>query len=154
MPLDNLSELSTFLAAISLATERLVVIVKTIFPRLGVKSGASAAESEDEADRSRRLMVLGVAYVCALATAWIVAGSWAVEYGSHGRSVSIFGVALLACGGSAFWAQVVSFASAAKDARQYESRRIREQVAPAPTVVHAPPGGAPTHIPALPVPPR
>lgn len=160
MPLDNLSEFSTLLAAISLATERLVVIVKTIFPRLGTPRPASAAGvSEDEADRMRRLSVLAVAYLCALATAWIVADGWTIEYGSHNRSVSIFGVALLACGGSAFWSQVVSFASAAKDARQFESKTLRDKVAPQPILVAspvggAPAGGSPTHIPTLPAPPR
>lgn len=152
MPLDNFSELSTFLAAISLATERLVVIVKTAFPWLGAKSAAKPGQSEDEADRGRRLIVLGVAYLCALATGWIVADGWTIEFGSQGRSISIFGVALLACGGSAFWAQMVGFASAAKDARQYTTRKLRDEVTPQPQVlVHAPAGGAPTHVPALPV---
>ena len=155
MPLDNLSELSTLLAAVSLATERLVVIVKTVFPRLATPTAATAAGvSEDEADRLRRLAVLLVAYLCALGTAWIVADGWSIEYGAHNRSVSIFGVALLACGGSAFWAQVVSFASAAKDARQFESKKLRDEVAPQPIFVSAPAGGAPTHIPTLPVQPR
>ena len=155
MPLDNLSEFSTLLAAISLATERLVVIVKTIFPRLGAaRPGAPTGVSDDEADRWRRLSVLGVAYLCALVTVWIIADGWTIEYGRNNRSVSIFGVALLACGGSAFWAQIVSFASAAKDARQFESKKLRDDQAPTPTLVHAPAGGAPTHIPTLPVPPR
>ena len=150
MPLDNFSELSTFLAAMSLATERLVVIVKTIFPGLSAKSPAKPGQSDDEADRVRRLIVLGVAYVCALATGWIVADGWTIEFGTHGRSISIFGVALLACGGSAFWAQVVSFASAAKDARQFETKKLRDEVAPQPMLVNAPAGGAPTHVHPLP----
>lgn len=155
MPLDNLSEFSTLLVAVSLATERLVVIVKTIFPRLGMHP-AAAGESEDVLDRNRRLTVLGVAYVSALLTTWIIADGWTITYGTAGRSISIFGIALLACGGSAFWTQVVGFASAAKDARQIASRRMREQAAPmVPVVAHTPPtGGALTTIPTLPVPPR
>lgn len=156
MPLDNLSELSTLLALISLATERLVTIVKTVFPNLGARkaTGAKPGQSEDEADRNRRLVVLAIAYVCALATVWIIADGWTIEYGAHSRSVSIFGIALLACGGSAFWSQVMGFASAAKDARQIGSKQLRDRYAPQPELVHAPAGGAPTQIPTLPVPPR
>jgi hypothetical protein len=155
MPLDTLSELSTLLVAVSLATERLVVIVKTLFPKLGAKISAPGGD-EDLLDRNRRLLVLGVAYTSALLTTWIIADGWTIEYGTNHRSVSIFGIALLACGGSAFWTQIVGFASAAKDARQVASRRMREQRAPlAPIVAHVPAtGGAPTTIPSLPVPPR
>ena len=69
MPLDTLSELSTLLVAVSLATERLVVIVKTLFPKLGAKISAPGGD-EDLLDRNRRLLVLGVAYASALLTTW------------------------------------------------------------------------------------
>ncbi len=92
MPLDNLSDLSAVLLAISLATERLVVIVKTVFPKLGEERPPEPGESSDEADRMRRLSVLGVAYVCALATAWLIADGWTIEYGAGKRAISIFGL--------------------------------------------------------------
>lgn len=156
MPLDNLSDLSALLAAVSLATERLVVIVKTMFPRLGAERAPSPGQSPDEADRGRRLTVILIAYVCALVTSLLVADGWEFTYGDGGRAVSVFAVALLASGGSAFWTQVMSFASAAKDVRQYEKRRLqREAGGPAyEAPVHAPDGGAATFVPSLPVPPR
>ncbi len=154
MPLDNLSDLSAVLFAISLATERLVVIVKTIFPKLGEERPPEPGESADEADRARRLSVLGVAYLCSLGTAWLVADGWTLEYGAGKRAISIFGVALLASGGSAFWAQVVGFASAAKDVRKMERQRLHDEVVTAPVVAVASSGGAATHIAPLPPIPR
>lgn len=154
MPLDNLSDLSAVLLAISLATERLVVIAKTIFPKLGEERPPQPGVSADEADRMRRLSVLGVAYFCALATAWLVAVGWTLEYGAGRREISIFGVALLASGGSAFWAQVVGFASAAKDVRKMERQRMHDEVVPAPVVAVASSGGAPTYVAPLPPIPR
>lgn len=154
MPLDNLSDLAAVLLAISLATERLVVIAKTVFPKLGEERPPAPGESADEADRMRRLSVLGVAYVCALATAWLVADGWTIEYGAGKRVISIFGVALLASGGSAFWTQVVGFASAAKDVRKMESKRMHDELAPQPVVAVASSGGAATHIAPLPPIPR
>ncbi len=154
MPLDNLSDLSAVLLAISLATERLVVILKTVFPKLGEERPPEPGESSDEADRMRRLSVLGVAYVCALATAWLIADGWTIEYGAGKRAISIFGVALLASGGSAFWTQVVGFASAAKDVRKMERQRMHDDIVPQPVVAVASSGGAATHIAPLPPIPR
>jgi hypothetical protein len=154
MPLDNLSDLSALILAISLATERLVVIVKTVFPQLGEERPPAPGETADEADRMRRLSVLGVAYLCALVTAWLIADGWTIEYGAGRRVISIFGVALLASGGSAFWTQVVGFASAAKDVRKMERQRMHDEVAPQPVIVVASTGGAPTHIAPLPPIPR
>lgn len=151
MPLDNLSELSTFIGALSLATERLVVIIKTLFPTLGVERPPQVGKTNDESDRLRRLSVLGVAYACALVTGWLIADGWTVSYGTQGRELAVPFVALLATGGSAFWAQVVSFASAAKDVRQYERQRLKEDAAPQQILAVASTGGAPTHLPVLPV---
>lgn len=156
MPLDNLSDLSALLAAVSLATERLVVIVKTMLPQLSAERIPAPGQSPDEADRGRRLTVIGVAYVCALATSVLVADGWQFTYGDGTRAVSVFAVALLASGGSAFWTQVMSFASAAKDVRQYERRRLQREAGGLAYEgpVHAPEGGASTFVPTLPVPPR
>jgi len=154
MRLDSLTELSTLLAAISVATERLVVVVKTIFPRLGAQPAAVPGSSDDGEDRGRRLGVLALAYGCGLVAAYFVGDGWRIYYGSGQQGISIFAVALLSTGGSAFWTQVVSFASAAKDARQVQAQQLRQQVAPQPVVVVTPANGAPTQIPALPVPPR
>lgn len=154
MPLDTLSDLSALLLAISLATERLVVIAKTLLPRLGEERPPAPGESADEADRARRLTVLGVAYLCALITAWLIADGWTIEYGASRREISIFGVALLASGGSAFWTQIVGFASAAKDVRKLERQRMHDEITPQPVVAVPSSGGAATHIAPLPTIPR
>ena len=148
--LENLSELSTLLVAVGLATERLVVVIKTVFPALGPADGARGAK----ADRSRRLLVLALAYVCALATSWLIAGGMTIQFASARPPMSIFVFAVLASGGSAFWTQVVGFASAAKDARQVQVTQLRQQAKSVPVRVSTPSVGAPTHVPELPVLPQ
>jgi len=158
--LSNLSEVSTVLVAISLATERLVVVVKTVFPKLATAPTLPPGADENVHDRGRRLMVIGVAYLCALVTSWFVAGGWFIQYADHSRQLSVFAVALLASGGSAFWTQVVGFASAAKDARQVEAKQLhqdadlsKETDLPVPLIT--PSGlGTPSQVPKLPVLPQ
>jgi hypothetical protein len=131
---EQLSAFATTLLAISLATERLVVLAKTLFPALSSGSEApgpeavGGSEGRRLSERARRLTVMGVGFVAAWLTAGVLAdgGQWGgyfanlflgtVAIADHAWPVPV--VALLASGGSAFWAQVVGYASAVKDVRQ------------------------------------
>jgi hypothetical protein len=120
-----IEEISAFVAtvlAVSLATERLVVIAKTAAPVwLADEKKTDAAEVDLLGDRWRRLRV----HLLAFLTAWLIAASLAefdfmgrVELGSaSGASMHVLVLALLSMGGSAFWASIVGYASAAKDIR-------------------------------------
>ena len=132
--IEQLGDFALVLLAISLASERLVVVAKTLVARLQnpmeqrLRSGH--ADVPSLTDKPRRLWVLAASFLAAYLTAAFLAQG--VEdlrtYWSEGllggkvrigqRPWPVWIVALMASGGSAFWAQVVAYASALKDVRQ------------------------------------
>lgn len=120
MNIVDLSVTVAMLLIISLATERLVVVLKTVFPRwLADEKTTATGETDLVGDRGRRLWV----QVLALAAAWATAGFLTTSGGFNpiGEvdlgtvTAPVWVVALLASGGSAFWAQVLGYTSAVKD---------------------------------------
>jgi hypothetical protein len=134
MPIESLSATIAVLLSISLATERLVTIIKTIYPPLAVEKKNQAGETALAADRPRRLVLQALA----LAAAWVTAGFLAdeahrilfgtVHWKVFGLYWQAFGwvkagevlipvpiVAVLASGGSAFWTQLLQYIGAVKD---------------------------------------
>jgi hypothetical protein len=120
----DLSATIAVLLSISLATERLVTIVKTIFPALAVEKKTAAGEVALAPDRPRRLTLQGIA----LAAAWITASFLATGDQPAELTWNFFGqvqagtlkiwvpiVALLASGGSAFWTQLLQYTGAVRD---------------------------------------
>jgi hypothetical protein len=128
----NLEALTALILSISLATERLVVAVKTTSPTWFADEKKTAANETDRiADRWRRIRVLLTAFIVAFALATLIADQpitglgfldglpfWA-SYGAgeNGGKIATPLLALLASGGSAFWTSVVGFVSAARDVR-------------------------------------
>lgn len=136
MDAGGLSATLAVLLVASLATERLVAVLKTAFPRLlAGERRTETREVDPVADRPRRLMVQGAAF----AAAWLVVAVMAAGDGGPAWASFLHPVragempipapvaALLASGGSAFWAQVVQWAGAAKD--RAVTRRAAEGLA-------------------------
>ncbi len=74
MTINDLSELATTLLAISLASERVVTILKTTFPVwLADEKKTEAQEVDLVADRSRRLLVLFISFLASWITAAFLA---------------------------------------------------------------------------------
>lgn len=122
MDITDLSATVAVLLAVSLATERWVAIVKTVFPALAEEKVDADGKTDLVADRPRRLVV----QAAALAGAWMVTAfmagkgvlTWNAFLGPVNAGMVVIPapvVALLASGGSAFWTQVVQFAGAVKD---------------------------------------
>ncbi|HYW09072.1 MAG TPA: hypothetical protein VE913_19080 [Longimicrobium sp.] len=113
----RIQELQTMLAvvlAVSLATERLVAITKTVFPRL----------DDERPWRNEQLRRITV-QVIALISAWVSAALFVDgevtllqalvdTIGDAKTGIPVPLVALLATGGSAFWSQVVQYSSSVK----------------------------------------
>lgn len=134
MLIGDLSDLSALILAVSLATERLVVVLKTIFPRtLAVEREPVGDELPDEADRARRLTVMASAYVSALVVSILIAGDSAsiaglaipFYVGLGDARIPVPLLALLASGGSALWNNVVGFTGAVKDIRRLERKEMQ-----------------------------
>ena len=120
----DLSATIAVLLSISLATERLVTIVKTMFPTLAVEKKTAAGETALAPDRPRRLALQALA----LAAAWITASFMAASDRPDELTWNFFGqvqagdlriwvpiVAILASGGSAFWTQLLQYTGAVRD---------------------------------------
>jgi hypothetical protein len=122
MDIDDLSAMLAVVLAVSLATERLVTIVKAALPRLAVEQRNQAGEVDLAVDRTRRLTVQAVAFAGAWITSAFMAGEGVLSWGAFGELVRAGTVAmpapvlaLLASGGSAFWTQVLQYTGAVKD---------------------------------------
>lgn len=118
MALDGLSAVAAAALAGSLATERLVVVVKTLIPWLAAPA-QDVALTFGSREQARRLAVNAIAIAAGLTTAWLIAGDAAtgprVIAVAEGLRLPwpVFG--LMISGGSAFWTSIVAYASAAKD---------------------------------------
>lgn len=128
----GLSSFVAFVLAISLATERLVTILKTVFAQwLADPPPVSPKATNPALDWRRRFAVQLVAFSCA----WITVGF--VAYDGRGFAASMLGrvpapglggftlpsplLALLASGGSAFWSGLLGYTQAVKDSKRTDT---------------------------------
>ncbi len=142
MNIDTMSAVAAVLLAISLAGERLVTAVKAAFPWLAQEAKKDDGTTDRSKDRWRRLAVLTIAYLAAWVTSAFAAGGSLGE-GLTGH-LTIAGVnfptpivAILASGGSAWWTNIVAYASAAKDARANDALAVPTGK-PAPNILRHP----------------
>lgn len=125
MVIEGFSAFAATVLAVSLATERLVAFAKAAAPRwLADEKKTEASEVDLLGDSWRRIRV----NLVALVSAWIASASLpeqgfaplgSVLFGG-GTAIPVPLLALLSMGGSAFWANIVGYASAAKDIRMQE----------------------------------
>lgn len=120
--IDALDSLVPFLLAISLASERLITILKTAVPWLAEEQKTDAKEVDLQRDKSRRLIVQGTAIAASLATVMLVFNTvnpmQRVPIG--GNQYSILVLAILGSGGSAFWNNILGYTKALKDVKTVE----------------------------------
>lgn len=141
MNLERADALLTAILAGSLIMERLVTIAKTLLPGVfgdpGADPEASARWTHGLAERRigkyrrselRRLFVLALVLSSSFITAYLLRDSdGRISYAPNSWVPwSLF--ALLISGGSAFWAQLVGFVSAAKDFRAQHAGAPPEKV--------------------------
>lgn len=130
MIIDDLSQMSATLLAISLASERIVTIAKTAFPVwLADEKKTDAQEVDVVADKRRRLLVLAIAFVSAWFTAAMLTNNnnfWQSLFDSlvigpdtkdptKGLHLNVLVVGLLCSGGSALWGNLLGYTKAVKE---------------------------------------
>lgn len=127
MSINDLSALAAVLLAISLATERLVTIIKTVFPRLADEQKTEAQEVDLTRDKWRRFGIQVIAFLCAWITSAFLAeggfdlrGNVGITSGEGRLLIPVALLAILASGGSAFWNNVLGYTKAVKDIRIQE----------------------------------
>jgi len=127
--LSELEGLSTLLLATSLATERLIAIVKTAVPWLATENTTAEREVDLNADKQRRLILQGLAVVASYVTVSLVFDTWCpwkkVELGEWSYYQGV--LAFLGSAGSAFWAGVVGYVKEVKDAKTVEVANRRRR---------------------------
>ena len=118
--LGSMEVVVAFFLTLSLASERLVTIAKTAFPWLADEQLDDSQQPDPQADRPRRLTVQGLAFAASYLTAAVTTQThWPTDVSKIGDySLPLWGIALLASGGSAFWSSILGYAKAAKEAQQ------------------------------------
>ena len=133
MPIESLSMLFATVLGVSLGTERLVTIVKSVFPGLGKEQRNDAGQPDPAGDRVRRVAVQVVAFVAAWVTAAFLASGGKFDLfggvtvaGANALAIPVPLLGLLATGGSAFWTSAISYVSHVKDiaAEQRTAHRL------------------------------
>ena len=111
MVLTQLSDLIIFLVALSIASERLVEIIKGLTPFLREKAENATVESWRVVALQLLAMASGIftAHLTMPAAAEILPDSWQTFPG-------LLALGLLASGGSSLWNAVLGYVSSVKDA--------------------------------------
>lgn len=139
MNIDVLTTFVTVVLGVSLASERLVTMLKSLMPSLLADEKKTPAQEVDLiADKWRRVVLQVLAFVASWATAAFLADKgadparipawgWQLFHGdvSVGPALSPLHVpvpvmGLLASGGSAFWNNILGYSKAAKDTKQVQ----------------------------------
>jgi hypothetical protein len=126
MEITSLTTLVTFIVALSVASERLVEIVKGWIPWL------DQAKTDPNAEGRRRSVLQLLAVVSAIATAY-----FAKDYipkdmvklsGAMSEPWTILGLGLLASGGSGFWNAILTYFGKVKDLKEAEAEGKKHEV--------------------------
>jgi hypothetical protein len=106
MNITEITKLVTLVLAISVAGERLVALITTLFPWLAAGPTPTApADPKKEAIRKTILMI--ITFLCCLLTAYLIPG--------NSGKINIALLALLASGGSTFWTSLLGYTKAVSD---------------------------------------
>jgi hypothetical protein len=116
MNITDITKLVSLILAVSIAGERLVTLIKTIFPSL-VAPPATAQTDSSTGGIAKKVTLMFLAFLCCWLTASFLHGTFSqtpIDLGSIGQ-IPVFLLGLLASGGSAFWTNILGYVSALKD---------------------------------------
>ncbi len=126
MGIEAISELVAVVLVISLATERLVLVIRTPQKLLWIIPLGQWLNNENEdkpeEDGLRRLVVQLISFLCALFTVgWLATkAKWAPweDIKIASQTVPLWLLAILATGGSSFWKNILGYTKAVRDIRK------------------------------------
>jgi hypothetical protein len=123
MDINNLSSTVTLLAALSVASERLVEIVKGFFSFL------STENPDPTLERRRKLALQILALLAGLATALLTKDTSAVKALIPDSKLAWVALGLLASGGSGFWNSIQTYLAKAKELKKAEVENKKAETA-------------------------
>jgi hypothetical protein len=115
MGLTELTALVSLIAALSIASERLVEIIKGLVPSLDLQK----KDLKEEGRRRALLQILAVA--SGIVTALLARDYVPTQLSDPSKGWSILGLGLLASGGSGFWNSILTYLLKVKDAAKYDA---------------------------------
>jgi O-antigen/teichoic acid export membrane protein len=110
----SLTVLVSLILALSIASERLVEIIKGVFPFLNVENKNETLEGW------RRASLHVLAVLSAIATAYLSADYIPKEVADPAKGIGVLGLGLLASGGSSFWNSIATYMLKLKDLKKLE----------------------------------
>lgn len=117
MDATKLAAFVSLMVALSVATERLVEIIKGQFSLLNCERPDPVAEGR----RKSALQLLAV--VAGVFTAWSASPYLPADLARPAESWQIFGLGLLASGGSGFWNSIATYVLKLKDVKEAEAKQ-------------------------------
>lgn len=126
MDISVITKLISVILAVSLASERLVTIIKTNISWLQEPT-PTVPPVNDRAEKIRRSVVMVVSFLIAWVTAKYSNGDnsffGVFKIGTYDTGIYVVIIALMASGGSAFWTNLLGYVSAVKDVNTQKSQR-------------------------------
>lgn len=107
----SITSFLTLILTLSVATERLVEIIKGLLP----SAWLSDKQSDPGKERVRKTLLQILAVVAGIATAWLSSSYYSADLVKVNSSFHVVGLGLLASGGSGFWNSVATYALNVKD---------------------------------------
>ena len=133
MGIEAISELVALVLALSLATERMVVVIRTPQKLLWIIPLGEWLNNENKTepkkDGPRRLVVQLISFLCALFTVgWLAEGTWdpLASITVASQTVPLWLLAILATGGSSFWKNLLGYTKAVRDVRIEEEKKAAQ----------------------------
>jgi hypothetical protein len=114
MDTTHLAAIISVIVALSIASERLVEIVKGFIPFLEKQN----PDATKEGHRRSALQILAV--LSGIATAWLARDYIPQEIAEPAKGWAIIGLGLLASGGSGFWNSVLTYVTKVKDVKKLD----------------------------------
>jgi len=109
----------TLILALSVASERLVEIIKGIFPSLDKKSDIPEEETK------RRAYLQALAVGSGLVTAWLASYYLSLDIVKPTELLKVLGLGLLASGGSGFWNSILDYLTGLKDLTNAQAKKAK-----------------------------
>jgi hypothetical protein len=123
MDAAKLTAIVTLILALSVASERLVEIIKGFISKL---DKPNTTDEKAEARRRSYLQILAV--ISGVLTAYLASDYLPTEIAAtaSGKSWSIVGLGLLASGGSGFWNSILTYVTKVKDIKKLEAEEKKK----------------------------